>query len=54
MVPNSGETYLVLIVYLSVSEESGGSHLGLAVITTFELPPFTESSDYALASLTSI
>ena len=50
VVPNPGETYLVLIAYLSVTEESGGSHLGLAVVTAIELPPFTKSGDYALAS----
>ena len=50
VVPNSGETCLVLIAYLSVAEESGGSHLGLTVITAIKLPAFTKSGDYALVS----
>ena len=49
-IPYSGEYHLVLIAYLSIAEESDGSHLWLAVIADIKLQLFTESSDYALAS----
>ena len=50
VVPYAGENHLVLIAYLSVTEESGSSHLGLAVVTAIKLLPFTKSGETALAS----
>ena len=52
VVPSSGKNYLVLIAYFSVTEESGGSHLELTVVTAVKLPLFTESGETALASWT--
>ena len=50
VVPYAGKNHLVLITYLSVTEESGGSHLGLAIITAIKLLPFTKTGETALAS----